>query len=483
MFENKQENDFFCNCNFKNQRSMNTKSLTKITFLFLSLIFLVSSCKNTKNQDDLSYLMDTIKIDKTFPEWAKAANIYEVNIRQYTPEGTFNAFTTHLPRLQKMGVNILWLMPVSPVGEKNRKGSLGSYYSIRDYTAVIPEFGTMDDFKKLIQEAHKLGMKVIIDWVANHTAWDHVWMEKHKDWYTQDSTGNVIVPAGTDWYDTADLNYDKPELRKAMIDALSFWVKEADIDGFRCDVAGMVPLSFWLHARKTIDEIKPGCFFLAEDGNPEIHQAFDMTYGWPLKDVMNDIAAGKKNALNIDSLLSDESKKFRQHDTRMLFITNHDENSWHKTEYDRLGENAVDAFNTLIYILPGMPLTYTGQEEPMKKSLRFFDKDTVGFGKYSRQDLLTKLNQLKKENKSLWNNGFGGNYTILNNSSPENILCIKRQLDKNAVLAIFNFSDKTQNFTVTDAKSENLKHYLGEKINLNDKKIELKAWGYSVMVE
>jgi glycosidase len=463
---------------------MQTKSFSITTFLFIFLMITATSCKSNKNQDDLSYLMDTIKIDKQLPDWAKAANIYEVNIRQYTPEGTFNAFTTHLPRLQKMGVDILWLMPVSPVGEMNRKGSLGSYYSISDYTAVNPEFGTMEDFKTLVNEAHKLGMKIILDWVANHTAWDHVWMEQHKDWYTQDSTGNVIVPAGTDWYDTADLNYDKPELRKAMIDALSFWVKEADIDGFRCDVAGMVPLTFWLHARKTIDEIKPGCFFLAEDSNPEIHQAFDMSYSWPLKDVINDIAKGKKNATDVVNLLSEESKKFGSNDLRMLFITNHDENSWHKTEYERLGESAVDAFNTLIYVLPGMPLTYTGQEEPMKKSLRFFDKDTVGFGQYSRQELLSKLNTLKKDNPALWNVGFGGTIQFLKNSDPESILCVLRQKDNNKVLSIFNLSGKEQSFTIDDPVSSGLKHNLGEKlIPAKDGRYTLKGWGYGVMVE
>lgn len=446
-----------------------------------TVILTFSSC--IKKADSTANLLDTIQINKKMPEWAKAANIYEVNIRQYTPEGTFNAFATHLPRLHKMGVDILWLMPVSPVGEKNRKGSLGSYYSISNYTAVNPEFGTLEDLKTLVTEAHKLGMHVIIDWVANHTAWDNVWMKDHKDWYTQDSLGNVIIPAGTDWHDTADLNYDNPELRKAMIDALAFWVKEADIDGFRCDVAGMIPLTFWLHARKAIDNIKPDCFFLAEDGEPVIHQAFDMTYNWKLKDLINGTAKGEKNAADIAKLLTEEQTQFKPEDVRMQFITNHDENSWSGTEYDRLGAKAVDAFNVLIYTIPGMPLTYTGQEEPMLKMLRFFDKDTVGFGQFERQDLLTKLNQLKHDNPSLWNINYGGDLKILANTAPESIICLLRQKGENKVLSMFNLSGKEVSFQLKDEITGTYTKYLGENINPAPKaNYKLKAWGYAVLV-
>jgi glycosidase len=462
---------------------MKKKLFSVLTLALIAGTIIISMGSCARKADKTSNLMDTILIQKQMPAWAKASNIYEVNIRQYTPEGTFKAFATHLPRLQKMGVDILWLMPISPVGEKNRKGSLGSYYSIRNYTAVNPEFGTLEDFKTLISEAHKLGMHVIIDWVANHTSWDNVWMEEHKDWYTQDSLGNVIIPAGTDWHDTADLNYDNPELRKAMIDALAYWVKEADIDGFRCDVAGMIPLTFWLHARKAIDAIKPDCFFLAEDGEPVIHQAFDMTYNWPLKDLINATAKGKKNAADIVNLLIEEQSRFKPEDLRMQFITNHDENSWSGTEYDRLGKEAVDAFNVLIYMIPGMPLTYTGQEEPMLKMLRFFDKDTVGFINYVRQELLTKLNALKHDNPALWNISYGGEFKMLSSSAPESIMGILRIKNENKVLSVFNLSAKEVSFQLKDEITGTFKKYLGADFNPASKaNYKLKAWEYVVMV-
>jgi len=454
-----------------------------ITMLILAIIIAGSfnSC-NTQSKHTEN-LMDSIQYKKSMPKWAVNTNIYEVNIRQYTPEGTFKAFQQHLPRLKEMEVDILWLMPINPIGEKNRKGSLGSYYSIKNYEAINPEFGTEADFKNLVNEAHKLGMHVIIDWVANHTSWDNVWMKDHSDWYTKDSLDKITVPAGTDWDDTADLNYDNPALRRAMIDAMSYWVKNADIDGFRCDVAGMIPLNFWIHARKAIDEIKPDCFFLAEDGEPQIHQAFDMTYNWALKDLINDIAKGKKNVNDIIKHIENESKKFKPEDLRMHFITNHDENTWSGSEYERLGDAPVDAFTVLTYTLPGMPLTYTGQEEPLKKRLKFFDKDTVGFKDYERKDLITKLNQLKIENKALSYTSYTVGFLGLRNTNPNNVLCFVRQKRKNLVAGVFNFSPNEQTFKITDNITGNFKSYLGEDISFKtNAQIKLKPWGYAVLI-
>ena len=454
-----------------------------ITMLILAVIIIgnLNSCKTGSNNTE--NLMDSIQYKKSMPNWAKNANIYEVNTRQYTPEGTFKAFQKQLPRLKEMGVEILWLMPINPIGEKNRKGTLGSYYSIKNYTEINPEFGTEADFKNLVNEAHKLGMHVIIDWVANHTSWDNIWMKDHSDWYTKDSLGNITVPAGTDWDDTADLNYDKPELRRAMIDAMSYWVKNADIDGFRCDVAGMIPLNFWMHARKAIDEIKSDCFFLAEDGEPGIHQAFDMSYDWPLKDIINEIAKGKKNVNDLIKHFENESKKFKPEDMRMHFITNHDLNTWNGSEYERLGDAPVDAFTVLTYTLPGMPLTYTGQEEPLKKRIKFFDKDTVGFKKYERKELITKLNQLKSENKALSYISYNVGFLGLRNTSPNTVLCFVRQKHKNLVASIFNFSPKEQTFKITDNISGEFYPYLGEKITFKTNAVnKIKPWGYAVLI-
>lgn len=457
------------------------KKAFPVVLLSLILIICFVSCKHRSSS--VENLMDSIDYKKNTPEWARGANVYEVNIRQYTPEGTFVAFQQHLPRLKKMGVEILWLMPINPIGNKNRKGSLGNYYSIRDYKSVHPEFGTELDFKNLVNEAHKLGMYVIIDWVANHTSWDNVWIKQHPEWYSKDSLGNIIRPGGTDWDDTADLNYDNPELRRAMIDAMAHWVRNADIDGFRCDAAGMIPLSFWIHARKAIDEIKPNCFFLAQDGEPQIHQAFDMSYDWPLKNLMNDIAKGKKNANDLIKHFEYESKRFNQGDIRMHFTTDHIENSFSGSEHERFGEAAVDAFTVFTYTIPGMALTYTGQEEPLKRRLKFYDKDSVGFKKYERAKLIMQLNELKKCNSALWSVNYNGGFQGLRNTSPENVFSFVRTKKKTQVVCVFNFSAKEQVFKINDLVVGNFRTYLGQTVSFKPNEVnKLKPWGYSVMV-
>jgi len=451
----------------------------------LALVAIASACLNSCKSNPIrsAELMDSIQYKKSMPEWAKDCNIYEVNIRQYTPEGTFKAFQQHLPRLKEMGVDIIWLMPINPIGKINRKGKLGSYYSVQNYRETNPEFGTKKDFKNLVSEAHKLGMHVIIDWVANHTSWDNVWINPHPDWYTKDSKGNNMIPAGTDWKDAADLNYDNPELRKAMIEAMLYWIKKADIDGFRCDVAFMIPINFWIHARKAIDKQKPDCFFLAEAEDPLQYKAFDMTYDWPLKDAINDLVKGKKNVTNLVKLFAEENKKFSPTDLRMQFITNHDLNTWDGSEYERLGAAPVNAFTVLTYTIPGMPLTYTGQEEPISKRLRFFDKDTVGFNKYEKKELYTKLNQLKKSNKALWNITYGGSFNVLKNSNTKNVLTFIRQKEENKVFCLFNLSGKEQTFKISDTVSGNFSNYLGEKITVNSNSgYKLGPWGYAVLV-
>lgn len=455
-----------------------------LSLIFTALVFVLATSACKKQPAKTDNLMDSISIVKHTPNWAKNASIYEVNVRQYTPEGTFKAFEQHLPRLKAMGVDILWLMPINPIGEKNRKGTLGSYYSVKDYTAVNPEFGSEADFKNLVNEAHKLGMKVIIDWVANHTAWDNVWITPHPDWYTQDSTGKIIIPAGTDWEDTADLNYDNNELRKAMIDAMAYWVKNDDIDGFRCDVAGMIPLTFWLHARKTLDEVKPDLFFLAEDDKPTIHQAFDMTYNWQLKDIINDILKGKKNVEDIKKHVQDELTRYKSEDIRMNFITNHDENTWSGDEYERLkSQEAVDAFTVLTYAIPGMPLTYTGQEEPLKKRLRFFDKDTVGFKVYARQEFIKKLNELRKNNQALWGTSYKEGFKLIQNTSPSSILSFLRFAGNNQVFFVFNLSDSEQNFKITDEIKGDFIPYMGVALSNVQKNvtISLKPWNFTIL--
>jgi 1,4-alpha-glucan branching enzyme len=416
--------------------------------------------------------------------WANNANIYEVNIRQYTPEGTFNAFRKHLPRLQKMGVNILWLMPINPIGEKNRKGSLGSYYAVKDYEAVNPEYGTLDDLRALVNEAHQRGMHVLIDWVANHTAWDNAWASTHPEYYEKDEKGNFKSPF--DWTDVIQLNYKNPQLRKAMIHAMKYWVVNADVDGFRCDVAGMVPVDFWEEARQQLDAVKP-VFMLAEDEDNTalVQKAFDMNYAWKMLHLMNDIAAGKKQAADIWEYLDWNNKTFPADKFRMYFTTNHDENSWNGTALERLGQ-AFKAFTVFDYTIPGMPLTYSGQEAGNTKPLRFFDKDTIDLHQLPYENLYTKLNKLKSENKALWAGSQAASLVPLSRGVSNQVMAFYREADHQQVVVILNLSNTAQTFKIdTDAvKGSYQNFFTGENLNIEtDWIFKLKAWDYVVLVK
>lgn len=375
------------------------------------------------------------------PEWSKNANIYEVNIRQYSEEGTFNAFRKDLPRLEAMGVKILWLMPIHPIGEKNRKGPLGSYYSVQDYKAINPNFGTEEDFKALVKEAHERDMRVIIDWVANHTAWDSPWT-KNPEWYELDEEGNFMPPRGTDWTDVIQLDYTNNEMREAMHDALEYWVRDFNIDGYRCDVAGMVPIDFWNAARERLDAIKP-VFMLAEDEGPEMHEnAFDMTYAWSYAHLIREIAAGNEDFSALDSLMAVEEVKFPENAYRMYFTTNHDENSWNGTDPGMYGDN-FENFAVLSATIDGMPLIYNGQESVLDQQLEFFEKDEIEWKDYELTKFYALLLQLKYENEALWNGKYGGDLNIF--ESPDNTFAYKRVKGEDWVFVYLNNSGKSIN--------------------------------------
>lgn len=334
------------------------------------------------------------------PDWSRDAIIYEVNTRQYTPEGTFDAFSAHLPRLKELGVDILWFMPIHPISELNRKGELGSYYAVKDYTGVNPEFGNLDSFKNVVKKAHDLGMKVIIDWVPNHTGCDNAWVKDHPDWYARNDKGEMYGPF--DWTDVYQLDYSNKKMRRGMIDALKFWITEVGIDGFRCDVAGRVPVDFWDQARRELEKAtgKGNLFMLAEATEPELlDNAFDMDYNWPMKDLQNAISTtqranwrinpqtGKldtasvqtpKYAADIPTLVQEQAKTYPAGSYLMNMVTNHDLNSWEWTEQQRYNQY-LPAMTVLTYMLPGMPLIYTGQEINMNRALEFFVKDTPVF--------------------------------------------------------------------------------------------------------
>jgi glycosidase len=351
-------------------------------------------------------------------DWSRNASIYEVNIRQYTPEGSLQAFARHLPRLQAMGVDILWLMPLQPIGRLKRKGSLGSYYAVADYTGVNPEFGTLADVQAVVQQAHDLGMKVILDWVANHTAWDHVWAAQHPQWYLKNEQGEIHsyrYNNGTeieDWSDVIGLDYREPALWTAMTDAMAFWVREADVDGFRCDVAGLVPTPFWEQVRERLNAIKP-VFMLAEWADPGLHlKAFDMTYDWSLYEVLKRIGLGKGDARDVRRYLDQPGPAYPADAYRMTFTANHDTNSWQNHDQAHYGP-AFRVMAVLAATLPGMPLIYSGQESGLNQQLAFFEKDTIAWGDWVHADFYAGLLRLKKQHPALRNGAQGGPVELL----------------------------------------------------------------------
>ncbi len=451
------------------------KQISLIMIGMLSL-FLVS-CDNPAPKEKV----EQENIGRDLPvEWTKNANIYEVNLRQYSEAGTFNAFAEELPRLKDMGVDILWFMPIHPIGKKNRKGGMGSYYAVQDYKAVGEEYGTIEDFKVLVEKAHKLDMYVLIDWVANHTAWDNVWLENHADFYEKDSTGNFISPF--DWSDVIALDYSNMEMREAMADALKFWVADVDIDGYRCDVAAEVPTDFWNWIRPQLDEIKP-VFMLAEAEKPDLlESAFDMDYGWEFHHIMNGIAKGEKNVNDVKDYLKREKENYPNNSYKLYFITNHDENSWNGTIKERLG-NAEDVLSVLTYTLCDMPLTYSGQEAANEKRLEFFEKDVIDWKDYSKHEFLSNLIGMKHENPALWNGNYGGDFILVENDKADQLLSFIKMKGDNELLVLLNLSKEEY---VANIQVENLQNYQVLIKNgmetINDTgSYNLKPWSYCVL--
>lgn len=401
--------------------------------LFAILILLVSACGEA---DEAEYQISP-------PEWSYNANIYEVNIRQNTPEGTFNAFAEDIPRLKEMGVKILWLMPIHPIGEENRKGTLGSYYSIVDYTDVNPEFGTKEDFRNLVQKAHDHDMKLILDWVANHTAWDAVWTETNPEFYETDEDGNFFPPVD-DWEDVIQLDVENPEMQEQMIQAMEYWVRDYGVDGYRADVAYMVPTDFWVQARERLDQIKP-VFMLAEAEEPELHRAFDMSYAWDYAQTIRDIGAGEADLSDLDQALATNFERFNRSDFRMFFTTNHDENSWSGSDPELYGDN-FENFAVLSATVWGMPLIYNGQESGLDKQLEFFEKDEIEWGDYRYEDFYRTLLNLNTENRALWNGEKGGSYLKSTTDRDDVIFSYKRVADEKRIFVILNFSDEPVEF-------------------------------------
>ena len=441
--------------NMDNEMKTGFKNWWTILPLLAGLIFLVSACGEPEQNENMA----------TPPEWSYNATIYEVNIRQNTPEGTFNAFAEDIPRLKEMGVKILWLMPIHSIGEKNRKGTLGSYYSIVDYTGVNPEFGTKEDFRNLVQKAHDHDMKLILDWVANHTAWDAVWTETNPEFYETDEEGNFFPPVD-DWEDVIQLDVENPEMQEQMIQAMEYWVRDYGVDGYRADVAYMVPTDFWVQARERLDQIKP-VFMLAEAEEPELHRAFDMSYAWDYAQTIRDIGSGEADLSDLDEALSTNFERFNRSDFRMFFTTNHDENSWSGSDPDLYGEN-FENFAVLSATVWGMPLVYNGQESGLDKQLEFFEKDEIEWGDYKYEEFYRTLLHLNRDNRSLWNGEQGGSYLKSSTDRDDVIFSYKRVTDSDRVFVVLNFSDEEVEFTF-DSGSQGIWNdvFSGDEVEIN----------------
>jgi cyclomaltodextrinase / maltogenic alpha-amylase / neopullulanase len=288
--------------------------------------------------------------------WERDGVIYQIFPRAFSAEGDFNGITKRLDDLKSLGVTILWLMPIHPIGQLKKKGTIGSPYAVKDYYGINPDYGTKEDFKRLISESHRRGMKVIIDIVANHTAWDSVLMA-HPDYYKHDAKGNITYPY--DWYDIAALNYNSQPLRRYMTDMLKYWIREFDLDGFRCDVAGEVPTDFWETARSELDQIKPDIMMLAEAHKAELlEQAFDLDYSWPLHSTLTEVLQGHKPATEIRNAWEKEVCEWPKNSLHLRFSDNHDE----RRAIARFGERGALAASALVFTLDGVPLLYNGME-------------------------------------------------------------------------------------------------------------------------
>lgn len=465
----------------------------KILILLVSL--LVFSCKHDPTNSNAENSQKIAPISNSILE---SAVIYEVNIRQYSPEGTFNAFAKDIPKLKQLGVKVIWLMPINPISKVKRKATdgsftsdikdeaerkkyLGSYYSVSDYKAINPEFGNKKDFRNLITTAHQNGIYVIVDWVPNHTGWDHPWITAHPEWYTQNEKGEIIDPINPDtgkswgWTDVADLNYDNKDMQNAMITDLKYWVQNFNIDGYRMDVAHKVPPAFFKNAITQLKKIKP-LFMLAEaEQHTLFRNGFDMQYAWEGHHILNKIAKGEANATDFDAYMKKQNELLEATDFNMNFVTNHDENSWSGTIKERMGE-ASELFTTLVYAMPGMPLVYSGQEYDLNHRLKFFEKDSIPKTKGKTWSLLEKLGTLKNTNKALNGAKNAANYTRLQTNN-NNVLVFKRGEDNEAVYFIGNLSNKTQ--TLTSNLTGTYRDLLTDKnIIFSTEEMQLKPWEY-----
>jgi len=456
------------------------KQFLSVLLLILALTISITGCTTIGKKKEVKPLVSTV----VHPEWSKNSVLYEVNVRQYTEQGTFNAFAEHIPRLKALGVDVLWFMPTFPIGVLNRKGGLGSYYSVKDFLNVNPEFGTLEDFKGILDKAHALGMKVVIDWVPNHTSWDNNLTTEHPDWYVKDANGKFTPPIGFDWTDVIQLDWSKKGLQDYMIDALKFWVNMG-VDGFRIDHPNNTPKEFWERARTELTTIKPVLLIgEIEEPNNYLEKGFDMNYAWEMHHLMNSVAQGKKSVSSLVEYYEKESAKYPNNVYRLQFLTNHDENTWAGT-IDSLMGPAQRAFATLIFTDQGVPLIYSGQEDCLSKRLKFFYRDPIVWDSCYLTGFYKDLVSLKQQNKALWNGDAGGPMVRFKTSNDNSIFAFYREKDESRVVVILNLSKK---YTALKSLPQNLNgeyidYFGGHTIVLPlVDSIRFEPWGGKVLV-
>jgi glycosidase len=454
------------------------ENILKIILLFIGLAIVAVACKPKP-----SAVIEPVKSTVVHAEWTRNMVLYEINVRQFSDEGKFAGVEKALPQLKELGVNVLWFMPIYPIGELNRKGELGSYYSIKDYMGVNPEFGTADELKALVAKAHEMGFHVILDWVGNHSAWDNQLAKDFPEWYEKDSVGNFVSPF--DWTDVIQFDYTAMPLWDYMIGAMKYWVADVGFDGFRCDFPGLIPEEFWYRARTELSAIKP-VLMLAEDEDHSylLERAFDMNYAWAHHHLMNAVAEGLRKPAALDSMMQYEMKRYSPDIYRLRFLTNHDENSWNGTIDEKMGD-AQKAFAAYLFTIPGVPLLYNGQEADLDKRLKFFERDPIVWKETDLREFYTKLVHLRTSHPALRHGIEGGSFVTLK-TNQKNVYAYRRIKDGSEVLTILNFSKKPLQVMLKDGETSGTYKdlFTGSDIEIaQGKAMNLNPWGYMVLTK
>ncbi len=447
--------------------------MKKYLFLLFVPVLFYGACQSEskKNKDE--------NPGRAHPSWIMQGNIYEVNTRQYTKEGTFNAFATHLDRLKEMGVQTIWFMPINPISKKDRKGTLGSYYAVADYTGINPEYGTLEDWKSLVKKIHEKDMKVLIDWVPNHTGADHPWLQSHPDFFVKDSTGQAATMF--DWTDTRVLDFKNNSMQDSMIAAMKYWVTETGIDGYRVDVAWNVPGGFWKKCIPQLKAVKNDIFFLAEGDKAYLMTSgFDAYYPWEMFHMMVKVAAGERPAFSLDSIKAKYDTTYPKVAIPMYFTSNHDENSWNKSDYATFPGASHAPFAVFTQTMSGtVPLVYSGQEEPLLRPLPFFEKDSIVFNKLERAKFYTTLQKLRTNNPSL---AADASFRKIKAGDEKAVYAYVREKSGKKMLVILNLSKKEQVIKIADKTLHGNPYnvFMGTAEPLTDSEWKLQPWGYVI---